>query len=478
MPEAERARQSRDPALHVIDEAARAGARSVCLATFPEHDIGALLERVSIAFRRSPTSVQVVHDPPVYFPSMTVAENLMLVGRPRPRSEQRGRSHRAMALLDELGGAHDTQPSNKMALRIALARSFADDPEVIVLVRPINRLEWRSSQVVVRLISERARQGRQTFFAARRLDTARSMADMVAVVRNRQLEYFGPPSDLAVRREQALLAGSLGIQTVLATDLNLAAASGGTQQHRAQQVVDSLEVLVAPFAVGIKLNSRAGEVVTAGSHSDDIAELTEAASRIHDLDGGQQRVRIALTVASANGATAGWVLTTAPEHRTLLPIPVLAAEIAHVLARPPAPAATVDDELAGTPTPRARSLTVLICDDDPAMTELIKTMLDRIGLESERFHTAAEMIDAVRRRPQLVLACVVDQGLPDLAGHRLIAQIRSLDPVMPIVLISGDDRMHPSLEDLDSFSYVTKPFTLNQLHDSLRPHIANPASSW
>jgi two-component system KDP operon response regulator KdpE len=70
-------------------------------------------------------------------------------------------------------------------------------------------------------------------------------------------------------------------------------------------------------------------------------------------------------------------------------------------------------------------------------------------------------------RPGLV---VLDLGLPDIDGFELLRMIRNRDESVPIVVISshgGEDHKVKAL-DLGADDYVTKPFSLLELHARIR----------
>jgi two-component system, OmpR family, KDP operon response regulator KdpE len=81
--------------------------------------------------------------------------------------------------------------------------------------------------------------------------------------------------------------------------------------------------------------------------------------------------------------------------------------------------------------------------------------------------TGAEAMSALRHhRPDLVL---LDLGLPDVDGQRLIGEIRRLGPV-PIVVLSsrGDEAAKVAALDSGADDYVTKPFGADELLARIR----------
>ncbi|WJH41585.1 response regulator transcription factor [Aliirhizobium terrae] len=111
---------------------------------------------------------------------------------------------------------------------------------------------------------------------------------------------------------------------------------------------------------------------------------------------------------------------------------------------------------------------ILVVDDEPP----IRKLLD-VGLSSQGFsvqgapNAKAAMEMAVSNTPDLVL---LDLGLPDIAGHELLAKWRADDVTFPIVILSSrtDEAGIVKALELGADDYVTKPFGMNELVARIR----------
>jgi two-component system KDP operon response regulator KdpE len=105
---------------------------------------------------------------------------------------------------------------------------------------------------------------------------------------------------------------------------------------------------------------------------------------------------------------------------------------------------------------------VLVVEDDPAIREVLRTLL-----ESQQFRVvladtgARACIDARAHRPDVVL---VDLGLPDRDGQAVIRDIRTHSTV-PIIVLSARTAEPEKVAALDNGAddYVTKPFSAGEL---------------
>jgi len=113
------------------------------------------------------------------------------------------------------------------------------------------------------------------------------------------------------------------------------------------------------------------------------------------------------------------------------------------------------------------SAVILIVEDEPPIRRLLRTTLGANDYRTLEAGTGAEAMSAMRHhRPDLVL---LDLGLPDVDGQRLIGEIRKLGPV-PIVVLSsrGDEAAKVAALDSGADDYVTKPFGADELLARIR----------
>ena len=110
---------------------------------------------------------------------------------------------------------------------------------------------------------------------------------------------------------------------------------------------------------------------------------------------------------------------------------------------------------------------ILVVEDDRPVRNLIVTTLkshDYRYLTAENGHGA--IMEATSHNPDIVL---LDLGLPDIDGTRVIESIRSWSN-MPIIVISArsEDRDKIMALDAGADDYLTKPFSVEELLARLR----------
>lgn len=104
---------------------------------------------------------------------------------------------------------------------------------------------------------------------------------------------------------------------------------------------------------------------------------------------------------------------------------------------------------------------VLIIDDEPAITSALAQYFERLGHEVIRAHTGEEGVGAVRRsHPDLVL---LDLRLPDLNGFEVLERIRDQNPVVIMITGHGDVPDAVRAMQAGAESFLTKPVELAHL---------------
>ena len=90
---------------------------------------------------------------------------------------------------------------------------------------------------------------------------------------------------------------------------------------------------------------------------------------------------------------------------------------------------------------------ILVVEDDPAITNLIRTTLDT---QDYQYHTArtgsGALLDAVSYNADVI---ILDLGLPDMDGVEIIRKIRGWSEV-PIIVVSARSEDQDKVKALDA----------------------------
>lgn len=113
---------------------------------------------------------------------------------------------------------------------------------------------------------------------------------------------------------------------------------------------------------------------------------------------------------------------------------------------------------------QTRPKSILVVDDDPGVLKVVRRALE--GRYEVR--TAEDGSTAVRlfcaRRPDLVL---LDVRFPDGDGLRILRELKTLDPNLSVVMLTGDSHLETVAHAFDdgATAYLTKPFALEDVEN-------------
>jgi two-component system, OmpR family, response regulator TrcR len=111
---------------------------------------------------------------------------------------------------------------------------------------------------------------------------------------------------------------------------------------------------------------------------------------------------------------------------------------------------------------------VLLVDDEPALTNLVKMALHYEGWTVEVAHNGREAVTKFDEVGPDVL--VLDIMLPDVDGLQILQQIREADAYTPTLFLTARDSVMDRVTGLTAGAddYMTKPFSLEELVARLR----------
>ncbi len=118
-----------------------------------------------------------------------------------------------------------------------------------------------------------------------------------------------------------------------------------------------------------------------------------------------------------------------------------------------------------------KKLRVLIVDDEPSVGDALKLVLESNGCEVVLVTKGLDGID--RAREQQFEFSVVDLFLTDISGFQVIADLRSLQPQIPIVLITahGSPQVFAEAMKLGAIAGLAKPFPPAELLKLIELHV-------
>jgi FixJ family two-component response regulator len=110
---------------------------------------------------------------------------------------------------------------------------------------------------------------------------------------------------------------------------------------------------------------------------------------------------------------------------------------------------------------------VYVVDDDPAMREMLSSLLRSVGLRVELFASASELLKI--SMPGVPSCLVLDVRLPGLSGLDLQAELAGANIRTPIIFMTGFGDIPMSVRAMKggAVDFLTKPFRDQELLDAV-----------
>ena len=129
-----------------------------------------------------------------------------------------------------------------------------------------------------------------------------------------------------------------------------------------------------------------------------------------------------------------------------------------------------------TRSPFVHGETILVVDDEAAVCELIRRVLERQGYHVLAAGGGADALRVFEEHRAIIKAVVTDMMMPNIDGPTLVRLVRQRDPAVRVIGISGagDRAMLDKIEALKLAGFVAKPFSVDILLRLLQRVLQNP----
>jgi len=107
------------------------------------------------------------------------------------------------------------------------------------------------------------------------------------------------------------------------------------------------------------------------------------------------------------------------------------------------------------------SARLLLVDDEPALTDLLKKYLERLGYEVDARSDAEQALEQYERNPDGYALVLTDLSLPGMSGEQMIERMRLRNPKLRAIISSG----YPYQPRSRLVGYLQKPFLPKMLAD-------------
>ncbi|MBK1784099.1 ABC transporter ATP-binding protein [Prauserella cavernicola] len=223
------------------------------------------------SFRRN---VGMVFQSYAVWPHKTVVENVMFPLRMKKvrRTAAREKAMEVLTLvgLDHLAERGASQLSGGQMQRVALARSMAMEPSVLLLDEPLSNLDARLREDLrVELRHIQQERGLTSMYVTHDQQEALALADRIAIMQGGRITQLGTPEEVYASPASASIAKFMGVTNVFAVG-----EASGNEVHLADHALSLRTAVAAPDGAA-SVAVRPEDVVVRTEGSDGFAGTVE-----------------------------------------------------------------------------------------------------------------------------------------------------------------------------------------------------------
>lgn len=116
---------------------------------------------------------------------------------------------------------------------------------------------------------------------------------------------------------------------------------------------------------------------------------------------------------------------------------------------------------------RTTEPTAYVVDDNPAVRDAIRWLVEQVKIPARTFASAAEFLDAYH--PDMAGCLILDMRMPGMSGLDLQERLRVIGASLPIIIVTGHGDVPVTVRAMKAgaFEFLQKPFNDQVLLDSI-----------
>ncbi|MBI4797503.1 MAG: response regulator [Desulfarculus sp.] len=109
--------------------------------------------------------------------------------------------------------------------------------------------------------------------------------------------------------------------------------------------------------------------------------------------------------------------------------------------------------------------TVLLVDDEPALLEIAREMLQQFGYWVLTAMSGEEALDICRQHGRQIDLVIMDLGMPGMGGRACLRELRLLDPDLPVIISTGysTNGQEEDVRRAGAAGFLPKPYQMLEL---------------
>jgi CheY-like chemotaxis protein len=119
--------------------------------------------------------------------------------------------------------------------------------------------------------------------------------------------------------------------------------------------------------------------------------------------------------------------------------------------------------------------TILVVDDEEIICDLLSGILNKLGYNVIIAGSGQQAVDLFSRKHSKIDLAIVDLFMPEMDGRETMAQMKSIDPNVIILLSSGQHETVTATisPDVEADGFLPKPYRAGRLAQAMEKAFEN-----
>jgi CheY-like chemotaxis protein len=120
-----------------------------------------------------------------------------------------------------------------------------------------------------------------------------------------------------------------------------------------------------------------------------------------------------------------------------------------------------------------RQHTILVVEDEELLLDLLKEMLEAEGYRVITATDGNQAVNLYRSEKEKVSLVLSDMGLPNMGGWEVLRQLKTINPMVKVILSSGfmDSKVREDMIHSGAKDFIQKPYTPEKVIEQIRASI-------
>ena len=120
-----------------------------------------------------------------------------------------------------------------------------------------------------------------------------------------------------------------------------------------------------------------------------------------------------------------------------------------------------------------RQHTILVVEDEELLLDLLKEMLEAEGYRVITATDGNQAVNLYRSEKEKVSLVLSDMGLPGMGGWEVLRQLKTINPMVKVILSSGfmDSKVRQDMIHSGAKDFIQKPYTPEKVIEQIRASI-------